>query len=715
MGRGYYSYDGFGADAVADDTKVPLTEAQRAQVAAMVASKVPARLAGVAAKATMWSFGMLDIAADAFAKTQAGRITRHTGDTLTSALAFYDDVKAKKYKTTPSGMASYVKGAEAVVSGLTSALTAAGVSDAITSEISGWTAVAGTCAVGVTVPGWGWAACGLSMLAKVLATALSGPRVFVYSWDTPRSTFKTDNESTRMMTITDGITLARMLAWHYKTSFEDLEAPLSTSGDIEEFRWITQGYPKRPSVSNGQFGPAGPIPAHNLRTLLQMASALAGYSGPGAVVNVRSCLQLLAGYRSGKEPTGRGLYERYDKDQDINATTIANGAYFGRCAVGTYGRPITSGVIVDGGDIKGSGASSGQDYLSSLDWTPFVIVDEWINFFAGLSAVEQRRGLDPAGERAYRVGGYSPIDMLTVCNFDHDGMPDNGAPPQCAQREQAVCWTNLKLGRDSAARFFDDCVELRSGVRSSNEEALREFGALRLMAAFSMLQLQRMWSGDLRAERIDPVTEVDVSGPIEVEAPVDPRQMVYSNGAWNLREDVPSSSVQYFDGGGNRRNQGRVYPLNASAFKCVPAVNENNRGGFAYSQVGPTYLANTIEEHDAAVRAAAEAAFAAAGMTTSGAVQQNLTGAALLQALRTGVQSRMNVGAQYATRSAGERAFVVTPTAVSKFKTGQAALLAKQQAAAAAAQQAAAAAQSGGSSTLIIGAAALAALLLFKR
>jgi hypothetical protein len=573
---------------------------------------------------------------DILAQTKTGKTIRAMGGTAMSVAEFVEKAKDGTYQCTPSGVVDATAGAMRILGGVFDTIRQAGVNSKTLDEVTGWIAVGATCTAGAVGGPPGWIACGLSVLGKVLTILLGDKGSTVYDWKSPRSVFQLGDAGQGAMISNDVVQLARVLRWYYTTNYDDMYQRLGNGG-IEEFQVyvVSSGrYPQKPRMgTDGAIASNSPVPAHTMRSLLQMLSF--GYTAEGARDNVRNCLALLAGYRSGKEPPGRGLYARYEADQEINATTIANGAFFGRCAVATYGHALVDGRVNTGGDLDLSGYHSAKGIvaanqqvaavqLPALDFTPFIVVDELINFFGAISYVEQRLGRNPA--LVYRFGEWSPVRHLTVCMDDRQG-GDNDGPPACARLDEAAkCWTNLR--RAPTDDLDSSCPNVAAAVGWLNEYALREFGAVRLLAAFSQMHMGRNWQ--TVPGSMDPLAEVDVVGDPTVIAPVDPRQIIPEGsfipvaGAGRTQqtrylvraEDRDSELVELrngFDGGANGANRGWVYPAVVEVqragrevlFVCVPAGpvtdQRSGRQDFSYSWAMPSRLGNNIIQHNLVV------------------------------------------------------------------------------------------------------------------
>jgi hypothetical protein len=534
----------------------------------------------------------IDQAVDRFKQTTPGQIFYNAGKAADNVTRMID--KIKQGEMDAAGIADVSGAGLAVLGNVTAIIAAAGGSGAAVREITKWATTGANCAAGIAATGGlGVFSCGLQVVAGLLEYITSGP--YTESWDTPRTIF-VPTEASRGMIAADAARLASVLRYYYDVpSYLSLYERLAVH---EEFRWLRSNdipgaggslngdgrYPPRPVMVNGKVvTESTPIPAHNLRTILQVMSL--GMNQTSALGNARDTLAGVAGWRSGVEPAGRGLYQRYEKDHDINQHAIATAAYWGR-SVAAVGRGTTTTISVFGnsGDVNDWPRKRTNYYVPvTVNLRPFIVVDELINFFGAVTSREIQQGGASNLTEKYGLGVQNPTMHMEVC-----GTQRTGEPNSCqAGKYSKICWTNL-----SRATGGNCDIGLILGMPSM--ELLRDVGAIRLMAAFSYLHQTYLWSGRDIGTRManDPIRNLPARGDdavSELRVPVDPRQLVGNTLA--PEEQPPSNAARV---GRISRASTRVEgPL-------VPAPNEN--GVVSWARKSPTTLRQYIERDQAIIK-----------------------------------------------------------------------------------------------------------------
>lgn len=700
---------GLGADYTSSDQKT---------LARGIAEKVTGKTSGKAfdTASTAADFGLTQVrlAADYISKTQAGRVINAAGSAGAMAYGIVTKAQAGKYKADASGIASAAHDVDQFIGSMLAVGFAAGANPRVLNSIRSWTSVGTTCAVGgtaaITSAGVGAVAggiaCAMSAIAAVLGEVFGSVPPPRASYDQPRSIFVLSRDN-KPSVATDAIRLAKVLRHHY--GVQDWWS-LYSKLNLTQFAWISgDPYPDRPPTADASgrvASPDRPIPAHNLGTILQMLCGQQfGWDSSRANINVRDCFAILSNYRTGVEPSGRPLYMRYMSDNDINVETIGNGAFFGRCAAATSSHTRVRARMSGGDNLKGWPGNKMFPYLSSVDFLPFVQVDELINFFAAITYVELAQyGRGYMAD--YRIGSHNPVRFMTVGDIQSSGKLGS------VQGYSSKCITNLRRSTQPNA-----CGELDSQAWGGGREALREVGALRLMSAFSYLQMMWQWSSDDTGKRKDPMVIHEANNITTV--PVDPRQLIHhGNGNVSLRVDggVKPDAPTTTSGGfrGKRTDPARqteyvaVTTTNDVPFKVASMPSMSGADVYRDSNIDTERIGKAALEHNRIVeRAITEAAkHAAPPMPSRAEVFQTILSPTFQSAY---AQREENIAAK---RDEIFKEFVRTTTP-EKFRildrafkdvTGQS-LLKKSTV-----QQQ----QGGAGGAMIIGAAALAALLLLR-
>jgi hypothetical protein len=504
-----------------------------------------------------------------------------------------------------------------------------GQAGAVMKQAASWGQFAAGCAAGIAGSGpWGVVGCGLGFIEKIFG--LFGGAPTQAPAHVPRTYFA-PRGSAMPFIVQDTIRLAQVLKHYYGVS-----AYFSLWQKVEHvprFAWI-RDYPPMPDNTGDRLvPPSRPTPGHNLRTLLQM------FCGPQnplqADIAINNALVYLAAVRGRSRMEGPGggrpLWMRYVVDNDLSIETIAHGAYIGRSAI-AKGKVanITCNVSTMqsarehiAGYFGGNIAVLQGDAPAVLqcDFTPFVILDELINFFAAITsrelvATQARREF----LNQYGISQQLPVSQLYV--HDIGAAARSGKPPEDGgisppYDPDPKCRTNLK-------RYPSDCERLGSELyhNPTNENVARETAAIRLCAAFSYLHMQYQWSGmikELRSDPIGAIAPIDKSDPTwEMRLPVDPRQIL-STGyvipvglqramVYNLRDGEEPVNPALFEL--NKRIT--TDPTQTFTTAVRPAPSRASGDGFTRAKTTPRTLVAAIDERERIVQQAIAKARAAA-------------------------------------------------------------------------------------------------------
>lgn len=619
-------YRGLGADDFSSGNQKALAKG----IAERVTGSTSGKAFDVASKVAEFGIGQAMIAADYIGGTQAGKAMRHAGSAGAMAYSIIAKAKDNKYSPDASGVVDAAQDVDRFLGSVLSFAGAAGANQEVLNKISSWTSVGTTCAIGVTAAVTstgvgavaGGVACAFAVLGQVLAEIFGAEKTAIAGHDRARTIFQMNAEN-KAMIAGDALRLAKLLRHHYGVrSFRQLVSAL----DHRKFTWISQKFPGRPPAGPDRklTSPEEVIPAHNLDTILHMMAAQQYKENASfALKRVQDGLAILAEYRNDVEPSGRELFQVYNEDNDINVQTIGNGAFFGRCAAATTSSCRVKGTLLKSNDTRSWPGGNGTH---TVDMLPFVQVDEMINFFAAVSRVEQLtygRGY----LQQYRFGLHNPVRFMSV--------GDSGSISTKWDEYSRKCWTDLRSesGQDPMRR---NCDQLISKVLNGEHAALREFGAMRLMAAMSYLHMSWYWSGD--ADRQDPLAIDEELN--EINAPVDPRQVIHHGGGRvTLRNDdgfmpdAPKSKVARFENARAARDRRSppVFPTAGKAtitsemgipFNVANAPTMTGWDVYRDSNVNVTYIGQNIANHNALVTKVMREVAARSNVITSSQILQ---------------------------------------------------------------------------------------------
>jgi len=523
------SFRGFGAD----ETQAALDAS--AEAAALSIDPTKGTKYKTAKAAALWSGQQLNQAVELFQKTQAGKVVVAGSNMTELALSMVTNAKAGKYKADAGGVVNFAMDTARFLNSF-EALGAqiGGSAGAVVAEISSWGQVAAGCAAGLATGPWGAIGCGLGFLNKIFGLFAGTPPPYAAANWVVRTLFKPRN--TAMPYIArDTIRLGQVLThWYGIQTYKTLLNKLS----IDTFTWMGN-YPEKPDIVDGQkLGAKKPIPGHNLYTALHMLSGpqLPQYAH-ASIDNALTFLAAIRG-RAGMEGPGAGrqLYMRYVVDNDISVDAIAHGAYIGRSAIAKQGIALLNCSI----NAKDGSRShiqrflegyifkilAGEESLTLLcDFTPFILLDELLNFFGAVTL----REVKSEGARAfidnYGLGNDLPLAHIYVHDSDRSGKPpqDGGVSPEF--EAEPNCRTNL-LRNPSECGTWNDVLIATPPPTST----LRETAAVRLCAALSYAHMQYRWSGSAEPYRKDPflaIEPINKADPThEMRLPVDPRQIL---------------------------------------------------------------------------------------------------------------------------------------------------------------------------------------------
>lgn len=583
----------------------------------------------------IWSGQQLNDAVETLQNTRAGKIVVAGSDLVSAA----DDMVANaidgKYKADASGVVNIAKDTKQFLTAFqTLGERIGGSAGAAVAEIAAWGQFAAGCAGGIAaasvVPGWGTAAaaagCALGFLVKIFGVfsptaAYSAPNT------QPRTLFKPRNTAMPFIA-QDSIRLGQVLTHFYGVRFKTLKSKL----DISTFLWF-ENYPAEPDVAEGQIGsPKKGVPGHNLYTILHM---LSGPQTPQhAHDSIDNALLFLAAIRGRARMEGPGagrrLWMRYIVDNDISVDAIAHGAYIGRSAIARQGTALIKCTIdVRDGSLPHVQNALGLSAINQqrtvlCDFTPFVLLDELLNFFSAVTLREVKSEGVSSFINKYGLGNDLPIANLYVqdgsTSSDRSGQPpqDGGKSPE--YNSEPNCRTNLQRVPNECGAWNDYLISVPPPVG-----VLRETAAVRLCAAFSYIHMQYRWSAGAEAMRKDPtaaIEPINMADPAdEMRLPVDPRQILpqsnvttvglYKARVYALRvEEKPSSSflaIELFKRGG-------INPTSKTS-PVIPSPSFAGENGFAAAVTSPAMLKQRIDAREALVQSAIAKARVAAALT----------------------------------------------------------------------------------------------------
>jgi hypothetical protein len=552
-----------------------------------------------------------------------------------SALQTYQNYKNRSYTADANGVIAASMDVNAVISSIAKFSQSIGLSPEIAHGIAQWSSVATGCAAGIAAqPIFGAVACAFTTLTAAFSLIFAEDEIKSPLYN-PRSIF-TPNPESQPRIAEDMVSLCQVLTRHYGVvRYTDLTKKLvsniyATTGATDDFYWLTTNYPARPPIDpvTNQFAMTQvqePVPAHNLRSILQIMSSPIKYGHAAAEKNIKDCLAFLAAYRSGFEPAGRGLYRRYDWDNDINVDAIETGAWIGRSAIATTKKPMTNAIIMPGGNVQGHptvGIPTRWDDMKALDWSPFIAVDELINYFTAITIEElRRRELDSV--QNFNIGSYNPVRLMTVRDRNRSGEIEVGEPGFSDR-----CFTNLNRHPDTCQSF-----PYEIGQPAPSYNVIKQVGAMRLMAAFSYLHIHHMWSNktpQLRDDLISVLSQVEYKDEYEeLRIPINPRQTELKGvglfAYWSLKPlELPDSEEKIFVGYGEGGNSAIVSSgLHGLSQEPVPDLlipapyrptlgGPKTKGGTGWlyvpARTNGLYLANQIHAKEAIVRSGIKAA-----------------------------------------------------------------------------------------------------------
>lgn len=623
-------------------TEVTQATDQLAEAAALQIDPTKGRKYKTALAAAKWSGRQLDRTLTAFQTTKVGKITAAGGEMASSITAIASAARQGKYSADASGVVEVSMDATKFLGSFRQFASAVGgTAGDVMNEVAEWGMVAAGCAAGATVGPLGYVGCGFAVISKLFSTFFKGkPLPYVDAPDIPRTLFIPRNTAMPMIA-QDALRLAQVLKHHYGIQtygeLADRIKAVPLRNDRSGFEWLYQAYPARPDIQpDGTLGNVNkPLPAHNLRTILQL---LGGDSALTNDAGVSHALKFLAAVRSRddleRDATGaikgRPLWYRYQHDGDISESAIAHGAYIGRSAVANNGT-AKQVVTINGIDWKYIvGVTKTQydpscmpedswcsEYIGApqklhADFLAFVQVDELINYFGGITIRElnDRTAAKTASGRSATVAeklvedygfGYAlPISQATVKNALGARSGEPSVKPKF--EEEPECRTNL-------TRRPNVCDDFGPWLRNQVPETVRDAAAVRLCAAFSYIHMQYMWArkvANYTSDIIADVPKLNFRDPAhEMRLPVDPRQVVarqifvvgsqQSGTVWTLH---PNEKV------GNRvlslGKDRKKLPTQTALVRPSPQYQLP----FARATSSPQVLAKRIDEHERIVQAA---------------------------------------------------------------------------------------------------------------
>ncbi len=337
---------------------------------------------------------------------------------------------------------------------------------------------------------------------------------------------------------TDVSRLASVLRYCYGIPrLTDLLAANNLVGHL----FAPENYPTAPPSM-----PDKPIPAF---TLVELADMFRGYYFPswtgangttewiGNTIyrwwETDSALEALMKNREAFDPQAfRGDFRGYPTREyhDYNIAFIENAAAIGRAAVANSGWPLRINRF--------HGDYANKDYVDLCPLIGYIVVDELINFFVGVTL----RELDDT-----RTSDLQKVEL----NYLNTGLPVRilAMDPNGKSSYDARCWT--KWSRGGVDSCYGGTNDLITAVRNKDPDALKEFASIRLMAAFACLAMQHRWSPrDTPADALAALPTLTLNDPLWLlQTPVDPRQVIRIDMyRWALNETDVSEVVDVAPG-----------------------------------------------------------------------------------------------------------------------------------------------------------------------
>lgn len=423
-----------------------------------------------------------------------------------------------------SGMADASKMVHGVVSSIGNLVeTIDPGSDA--AKAFGWATTISACGVSIAAGSMagpagtigGAVTCGVTVMMKFISGLSKDPRV---PNTQPKAMFMPNEEQTPLISL-DATRLASVLKYHYGVnSYREMytKAGFEPGGAaIMNYRagyLSSQLFPPRPAIVNGQFKSSSQAPpAHDMYTILGLMLGVQKLKDQlkepesfetDLIAKLRS--------QSGQEPEGEELETRYANQHDVNVAAIETGAWVAKQLIERYG--VTSSYDEGGQEFATAKEFGHGGWGYRLDQTlPWMMVDELLNFFTAVTVRELKDGAKP--HIAYLATGL-PVKLLVAHDTDRRGMSWTQG-----QFQSKHCWTNLYRAG------IANCRDLIDKVPGMNFRVIKEFAAIRLMAAFSYMHMNYMWTAHTptgqQTDLIASVPPVNPSDPVaHLQIPVSP-------------------------------------------------------------------------------------------------------------------------------------------------------------------------------------------------
>jgi len=351
-------------------------------------------------------------------------------------------------------------------------------------DINAWSAVAVGCAsaVGAIGPYAGAASCALQF-ANRLITQLSRETPKPAG---PAAIFVPTKEQV-FVAATDAIRLASILRYQYRIpSWAQLYNNNIYPGDAQDpaSKFLRAG--SYPTLDEKL-----PLVAVDMRTALAIMR-FNGFDAPGSTTLMPP--QLSSVVHGDQHGTGNPWLSTRHILYKIGSNELA-----GDCGRGTYDREIYDSYVWDH-DVDVQCIDFGAKLYKQFPQTARVGLDafkrvyELINFFTALTIQELQTGQKIINVYTNPVSARLPVRLYAVSDEGGTDCRDDFYDEECqaAHKYGSRCWTSLNRCHIPTNDCYNEKVGLHAKMMQGDMCALRQVGAIRLMAAFSYLHMSYM-------------------------------------------------------------------------------------------------------------------------------------------------------------------------------------------------------------------------------
>jgi hypothetical protein len=519
---------------------------------------------------------------------KVAEVVNTTGRAGTATAALISGFASGKYEQDASGI-TLAADVSSAAKGLVGVATSFGMPRSVGETATKMVDALAGCAVGIaaTAPAGGFTAvagvvgCAFSMFTAVSSLFKQPAPEPTLAPHVPRTVYAPEQYALQVAAI-DAYRLIKVLKPHYEIqSYAELARKFDDiTPAVGSYRnYLTAGkYPPNPRTAK--------VPGVDMRDLLY---ALSYNMNPAWTPDQiwrnidASILFLLTQAFEGREdkmmqyppPYGyknhaRGHFARMASDSDIPPWLIEIGAMHGRMWIAKNGQSLRHKYIplTSSGDLAMVGNPSNLQYVLHkgmynqysfvarkgfgvdtrregyhIDLSPFVVLDDLINYFAAVSLQEQKQ----TTQALYKFLQYGLPIRWTTINKGDPGYSTDGYAEQI--------WSNFDPREPvdsvlSSRRRWTTHGDLltKSALYANDYTALRVVGMLRLMTAATLLHQQYRWtaSNPSPVTGSDPIRELQVvpkSHPFfQFESAIDPRTIYHRpNGKWVLAGGTPAN------------------------------------------------------------------------------------------------------------------------------------------------------------------------------